>query len=243
MIPHTLRHAVCLVAVGVTLAFSGLNAGDPPQADAKPASKIKPEAATPVAAAETAIPACLDSLKLTAMQQTQAREIVQKFDVTIDATWRQFGAKYLETVRSEVAMLAAIEDSLTEKQRTQVRAERRKVAHAEKALEGTPSKPNKATEEPVDSADQVIAGVGITLTDEQEAAADRIHEKYVSHLRSLNRDVQGLHNRLISLEADRLVELEKMLTKEQLAELREHRQTMTAGARLTTVRKTGAKVE
>jgi len=107
------------------------------------------------------------------------------------------------------------------------------VAHAEQALEGTNSKPNKATAKPADAGEQAASGVGITLTDEQEAAADKIQHKYASHLRSLNRDIQGLHNRLVSLEADKLVELEKMLTKEQLAQLREGRQSMTGAPKIS----------
>ena len=49
----------------------------------------------------------------------------------------------------------------------------------------------------------------------------------------MKRDIQGLHTKLVSLEADKLVELEKMLTKEQLAQLREGRQTATAAAKVT----------
>lgn len=48
------------------------------------------------------------------------------------------------------------------------------------------------------------------LTPEQETAAEKIQQNYSSHLRSLNRDVEGLHNRLVSLEADKLVELGKI---------------------------------
>ncbi|MCY2966483.1 MAG: hypothetical protein NT069_23110 [Planctomycetota bacterium] len=234
MIRLSLRHAACVVAVGATLVYSQSFAKGPLQADAKPANKTKPIAAQG-AGAEAAIPACLENLKLSATQQTQAREIVHKFDASIDATWKTFGEKYMETVRTEVVLLATIEDTLTDKQRAQVREERRRVAHAEKLMEGTSTKPNKATAEPADAADQVVAAVGITLTDEQESAADKIHEKYVGHLRSLNRDIQGLHNRLISLEADRMVELEKMLTKEQLAELRHDRQAMTNHEKLTSI--------
>ncbi|MBI3860413.1 MAG: hypothetical protein HY290_00805, partial [Planctomycetia bacterium] len=179
----------------------------------------------------------LEKLKLTQPQQAQAKEIVRKFDTSLDTVWKQFGEKYLETVRTEVALLAAIEDNLTEPQRAQVREQRRKVAHAEKALEGTNTKPNRAATKPVDASEQVLAGVGISLTDEQEAAADKIHHQYMSHLRSLNRDIQGLHTRLVSLEADKLVELEKLLTKEQLAQLREGRLNMTPGSKLTSTTK------
>jgi hypothetical protein len=81
--------------------------------------------------------------------------------------------------------------------------------------------------------EQAVEGAIISLTPEQEAAADQIQEKYVGRLRSLNRDIQGIHTRLVSLEADKIVELEKLLTPEQLAQLREARQMM----KLTTANK------
>lgn len=229
----SLKRAACLVAVGGALALTPAFAAEPAPTD----SKIKPANAT-APAADAAIPACLERLKLTQPQQAQAKEIVRKYDATLDAVWKQFGEKYMATVRTEVALLAAIEDNLTEQQRTQVRDQRRRVAHAEKALEGTNAKRNQATDKPADAAEQVIAGVGISLTDEQEAAADKVHQKYMGHLRSLNRDIEGLHTRLVSLEADKLVELEKILTKEQLAQLREGRQSVTGAPKVTTADKT-----
>ncbi len=185
-------------------------------------------------APEAAIPACLENLKLTAPQQTQAKEVVRTYDAKIEAVWKQFGDRYMETVQTEVALLAAIEDNLTDAQRTHVRDLRRKAAHAELALEGTKSRANKATAKPADPVSAELNGAEIKLTPEQEAAADKIHQKYVGHLRSLNRDIQGLHTRLVSLEADKLVELEKMLTKEQLAQLREGRQNVTGSPKITT---------
>ena len=235
-----LRRITYLAALVGGLALTQGFANEP--SEARPGSKIKPATAT-FTAAETAIPACLEKLKLTQPQQAQAKEIVRKYDASLDAVWKQFGEKYLETVRTEVALLAAIEDNLTEAQRTHVRDQRRKVAHAEKALEGTNSKPNQATAKPADPADQVIAGIGITLTDEQEDAADAIHHKYTGRLRSLNRDIQGLHTRLVSLEADKLVELEKILTKEQLSQLRESRLHVKAGAKVTSAEKSSSKTE
>jgi len=232
----------CLTALLGGLALTQGFARDPAEPEARPSSKIKPASAA-APAAEAVIPACLENLKLTQPQQTQAKEIVRQYDAKLDAVWKQFGEKYLETVRTEVALLAAIEDNLTEPQRTHVRDQRRKVAHAEQALEGTNSKPNKATAKPDDAAEQVIAGTGISLTDEQEATADTIHQKYVGHLRSLNRDIQGLHTRLVSLEADKLVELEKMLTKEQLAQLREDRQSVSGAPKITTSNKKATATE
>jgi hypothetical protein len=224
----TLKRAICVLALaGVTFTYA--SAKEPGDGN-EPGSKIKRTGA-PASAAEAAIPACLEKLKLSQPQQTEVKEIVRKYDVSLDAVWKQFGEKYMETVRTEVALLAAIEDNLTEPQRMQVHAQRRKVAHAEKALEGTISKPNQATAKPADAAEQATAG--ISLTSEQEAAADQIHQKYVGQLRSLNRDIQGLHTRLVSLEADKLVEIEKTLTKEQLAQLREGRLNVPAGAKVT----------
>lgn len=239
-IRRAIQHVACLAVVGGTMALTPVFAKDPPKSAAPPTSKLS-TVATPVAEAG-ALPHCLEKLKLTPLQQTQARDIIQKYDAKLDTVWKQFGDKYMETLRTEVALLSAVEDNLTEPQRTNVRGERRRVANAEKAMEGTQTKPNLATDNPADSAEQVIAGKGITLTSEQEAVADKIHENYVGHLRSLNRDIQGMHNRLVSLEADKFVELEKLLTKGQLAELRESRQTMAA-QKLTATDKPATKPE
>lgn len=235
-IRRSMQRLACLTAVGGAVAFAPAFAKDPPKAESRPINKLAP--AAPASADAHALPHCLDKLHLSPQQQTQAHEIIQKYDAKLDAVWKQFGEKYMETVRTEVALLSAVEDNLTEQQRTSVREERRRVANAEKAMEGTQTKANRATDKPADSAEQVIAGKGITLTPEQEAVADKIQESYVGHLRSLNRDIQGIHNRLISIEADKFVELEKLLTKEQLAELREDRKTLAAAHKLTATDKT-----
>jgi len=237
-----LRRIACLTALVGGLSLTQGFAKEPAEPEARPGSKIKPASAA-APAAEAALPACLEKLTLTQPQQTQAREIVHKYDAKLDTVWKQFGEKYLETVRTEVELLAAIEDNLTEPQRTQVRDQRRKVAHAEIALEGTNSKPNKATARPADAAEQATAGVGVSLTSDQEATADMIHQKYVGRLRSLNRDIQGLHTRLVSLEADKLVELEKILTKEQLAQLREGRQSVSGAPKISAADKAATKSE
>jgi hypothetical protein len=229
------------VAVGGAIALTQTFAEDPIKSDAK-TNKLKPASAT-ATSGEVVMPACLEKLSLTQPQQAQAKEIIRKYDASLDTVWKQFGEKYMETVRTEVALLAAIEDNLTEPQRTKVREQRRHVAHAEKALQGTKSKPNQAKDEPADAAEQASEGVGISLTDDQETAADAVNQKYASHLRSLNRDVQGLHTRLVSLEADKLVELEKMLTKEQIAQLREGRQSMSSGAKVTAAGKKSTTTE
>jgi hypothetical protein len=97
-------------------------------------------------------------------------------------------------------------------------------------------KPNQATAKPASAVEDEIAIAGISLTPEQEAAADKLQQKYLSHLRSLNRDIQGLHTRLVSLEADKLVELENVLTKEQLSQLHEVRQNAPVASKVATSR-------
>lgn len=221
------RRAGTLVAAGAVCVSSQVFA----QEDTKPERRQDTEIKTAHAAiaGENAIPECMEKLKLSEEQQTKAKEIIGSYDQKLDAVWKQFNVKYMATIRTECLLLAAIEDGLTETQRTAVHAQRRQLAHAEKALEGTNAKTNQSTEKPADAVEQVVEGAGITLTPEQETAAEKIQQNYASHLRSLNRDIEGLHNRLVSLEADKLVELEKVLTKAQLAQLRDGRQ-MTTGA-------------
>lgn len=177
------------------------------------------------------LPECLKNLKLSAEQQDQIQEIAHKYDESLSAVWQQFGQRYMQTICMETTLLAAIEDNLTEQQRQQVRDLRRKTAKLEKAMAATNIRPNQAevtkddeTTRPTNAAEEGLVAIEVSLTDEQEAVADKIQEKYHAQLRSLNRDIQGLHTRLVSLEADKLVEIEKVLTKVQLTQLRTRRQ-------------------
>jgi len=157
-------------------------------------------------ARETSLPPWAEKLNLSAEQQEKARSIVGNYDAQVAAVWKQFTDCYQQTVKIEAVLLTAIEDNLTETQRKQARDVRRRSAQA-----NNPS--GTATET-----------VPITLTAEQEAVADKINAKYLSRLRLLNRDITTLHNRLVSLEADKIVEIEKILTKPQLQKLSEIRQ-------------------
>ncbi len=134
----------------------------------------------------------------------------------------------MDSIRTEVLLLSAIEDNLTEAQRGQVREQRRKSARHQKAVEGTPVDQDRAESEAASAVEQGMAIVGVSLTPQQELAADKLQETYLSHLRSLNRDIQGLHIQLVSLEADKLVEIEHVLTEDQLLQLREIRKTAPA---------------
>ena len=230
----TFKRAACLLALaGVGFTFASAKE---PADDNQPNARNKRSATAPIAA-DAAIPACLEKLKLSPPQQTEVKAIMLKYDGSIHAVWTQFSEKYMTQVETEVALLAAIEDHLTEAQRSTVRDERRRVAHDEKATQSTKTRPNQSTAKPADAAEGAAAPAGITLTSEQEATAESIHEKYVGRLRSLNRDIQGLHTRLVSLEADKLVEIEKTLTKEQLVQLREGRQSVPVVAKISSTEK------
>ncbi|HUG93415.1 MAG TPA: hypothetical protein VML55_21430, partial [Planctomycetaceae bacterium] len=111
-----------------------------------------------------------------------------------------------------------------------------KTAARQTELAGTNARPSTETSPPASAVEEELAIVGVALTAEQEAAADTLQEKYLSQLRSLNRDIQGLHMQLVSLEADKLVEIENVLTKEQLVQLREIRQNAPAALTATTSR-------
>ncbi len=194
---------------------------------------------------QVAIPECLQKLNLTSQQQEQVKEIVHNYDGSLGMTWKQYSNVYMKTIGLETALMFAIEDNLTESQRDQVRHQRRTMAQHEKAhavsntkaiqapvkenvesrkANPTDDKSNDATAKPAQAVEEGLANAGITFTDEQEAAADKVQNKYRSQMRSLNRDIGRLHTRLVSLEADKLAEIEKVLTKEQLAQLRTHRQ-------------------
>lgn len=223
------------MAVACILSLAPARAQDRPDTNAKPSLKA--------ASDSVAIPACLEKLTLSQQQQDQIKELVRDYDADLASVWKQFGDRYLETVRTEALLLAAIEDNLTEAQRKQVRDQRRKTALRQKALAGTDVKPNEATTKPASAIEEEIKIVGVSLTAEQEAAADKLQEKYLSHLRSLNRDIQGLHTRLVSLEADKLVEIEKVLTKDQLVQLHEIRQNAPVAPRLSNARTVPAKTK
>lgn len=219
------------LAIAGAIALAPVFAKDPVKIEVRSANKGV--AVHAQAQGESAVlPECLEKLKLSAEQETEIKGIIQHFDGALGKVWTQFGDRYMHMIRLESSMLAAIEDNLSEPQREQVRERRRKTAHQEKVNASTPDKVNQATTKPANAVEDAADGVGVSLTAEQEAAADKLQEKYHPQLHSLHRDIQGLHARLLSLEADKLVEIEKVLTKEQITQLRAHRQDAPAGRKL-----------
>ena len=267
----TFRRVSSLLAVASVLAVAPAFAKDPAATEVKPTNKgpaIRAQA-QPVqtgtenrpnnrgpatqsqAHSETsAIPECLEKLNLTPQQQDQIKEIVHNYDGSIGVVWKQFSDRYMQAICLESSLLAAIEDNLTDAQRQQVRDQRHKTAQHEKLIAATSTKvnqakvaPNEETTKPASAAKEELAAVGVSLTDEQESAADKVQEKYRPQLRSMNRDIQGLHTQLVSLEADKLVEIEKVLTKDQLAQLRTHRQNAPAAPKVAISRTEPTKSE
>lgn len=220
---HLIRTSGSLLVIGGVLAVSAVLAQQVVR-DGKPTLKDPSTPPPQVTSEEIALPSCLNASQLTPEQQEKIREIVRDYDADVAAVWKQFSEDYMTAIRTEALLLCAIEDNLTDAQRQQVRAQRRKVAQHEESLAGTKEAPHQATDKPESAVEEELAIVGVSLTPEQELAADKIHGQYVSHLRALNRDIEGLHTRLVSLEADKLVQIEKVLTKEQLQQLRETRQ-------------------
>jgi hypothetical protein len=223
-----------LLAVGGALGLAAAEKEPAATRGNKLTSKA-PAAHTASQPESAAIPESLMKLKLSPEQQDQIKEIIQNYDQSLGMVWNQFGQRYMQAITMESTLLAAIEDNLTEDQRQQVRDQRHKTAQHEQAMAATNTKLNQAevakneeTNKPANAAEEGLEAISVSLTDEQEAAADKVQEKYRAQLRSLNRDIQGLHIRLVSLEADKLVEIEKVLTKEQLSQLRKNRQNAPA---------------
>ena len=185
----------------------------------------KPAALALVQHMPAEIPECLEKLKLSGKQSEQIKGIIANYGESMNMVSRQFGSRYMQTIELESQLLAAIEDNLTEPQREKVRSHRLKTAKYEKAVQATNTAPNQAKDQPVNALDEAHEGGGVTLTSEQEEAADNVEAKYRSQLRSMNRDIEGMHARMLSLSASKMVAIEKVLTKEQLSELRTHRKS------------------
>lgn len=219
-----------LLAVAGIMALAPVYAKEPAVADSKPAS-LGANAGT-----EAVIPECVAKLELTAEQQKQIKAVVSETDEELAKVWSKFSERYVQMIRAESAMLAAIEDNLTEPQLVIVRMHRQMTAHRGRKMTAKAAK--SATEVEKDLEDH-----GVTLTAAQSEASDKIQEKYHTNLHQLHHEIQGLHAQLLALESDQLVQIEKVLTKEQLAEMRKHREKGPTAVKLATGAAEPAKAE
>lgn len=220
-----------LVVVAGLCAMAPVFAKDPAASEIK--TNSKGTAVRGQAAAEpAAIPEYLTKLTLSAEQQADIKEIIHTSDAALGKVWKQFSDRYIQMIGLESSMLASIEDNLTEAQRQKVRDHRQKTAQHEKVIASTPGKLNQAPDKAATPVEEELGEVGVTMTAEQGAMADKIQEKFHDQLHSMHRDIQGFHARLLCLEADKLVRMEKVLTKEQLTELRKSRENAPVAQKL-----------
>lgn len=204
------------------------------------------------AADDVPLPECLRDLTLTPAQQVKIKAVVGKANEEMAATWQQFSQSFMASVQTEAMLASAIEDHLTDSQRNQVRDLRRRSMQQhrvifERSLNGQrpagaadssqdsqipngsrqPNQP-QANQDPVRQDKEVVQEdltvFGVALTNEQIAAADKMQERYMSDLRTQNREIAALHLQLVCLEAQKIEEIELLLTPDQLQQLRESRQ-------------------
>jgi len=253
-----------LLALAGVLTFAPLFADDPAETKSRKSDKTqradqndKGDRAEK-GQHEHPLPACLEKLSLNEEQQAKIREIVNKYEGETESVWHQFKHAYRDTIRTEVLLITAIEDNLTEDQQKQVRNARRTRAHEAQASgkirgssrtvsdtasrtearikkeTGTATEGENRQKGEKDPAGAIEATelANITLTQEQEEIAEELHDKYVSRLRSQSRHIDALHARLVALEADELAEIETVLNKEQLEQLREGRKEAPARAKV-----------
>jgi len=183
---------------------------------ARPAGGQQPAGGETKLNLSAVLPDWLDKLELSPQQKTQIQTIAREHDKQFAAVWGQFGGRYQETLRTEAVVLATIEDHLTDAQRQQAREQRQKILQ-----------PVATNATPVAEAEAVL---GVALTPEQEALGRKVQEKFQARLSALGRDVHQLHNRLLSIEMNKIVEIEKVLTKEQRELLGKQRQAAVAAA-------------
>lgn len=220
-----IRNCGSLLAVAGVMAISSALAQDV-------ATESRPPVKTSTSAppAEAQLPSCLQELKLTSDQQSQIQTILRGHEADIALVWKQFSDRYMDAIRTEAMLQCAIEDHLTDAQRTQVQNQRRRVAQRQTPLSGTPAVVNPAKSGPQKADEEHPGLTGVALTPQQESATDKLEETYRPSIRSHNRDIADLHTRLLSLEADKFVEIEMVLTPDQMKQLREIRQSAPLAA-------------
>jgi len=167
----------------------------------------------------------LANLKLTADQQDKIKKICKDSESEREATWKAFGIRYREAVAIEASMLAAIEDKLSDAQRKNLREHRQRHHHRGNQAQRDGGNKGAVVEE--------ITIIGVTLSPEQEDAAETLRDRYSDRLQDLNGMIEDLHARLVGLETERLLEIEGVLTKDQREQLRKEHQKVTKAAKLT----------
>jgi hypothetical protein len=226
------------VLIGGAIALTSALARDPQPAPRKDAREPATTGKAGARLDKATLPAALENLQLSDDQQKQVRQLMDKYNGEIDSVWKEFTRQYLDTIALEAKLLAAVEDSLDDSQRTHIRKQRARTAHgsatndrkedADKRQGRREVRSDQRDPEPGAAVEEVLI-VGVSLTPEQERAADAVYASYSDRLRNGKREIHQLHNRILSLESEKLADIEQLLTKEQSTQLRQDRQA-AAGA-------------
>jgi len=167
------------------------------------------------------LPPVLEKLELSSQQRKEIEAIISKHDAAFATAWQEFSMCYQRTLKAEAFLLAAIEDGFTDAQRKQAEDQRRKQTLLSLSREApSPSaanEPGKAAAAPSNET----SSSGVALTPEQVAATGKLQEKYHIHLGPMARDIHACHSRLLAIEMEKFLDIEKVLTKEQLKMLTE----------------------
>ena len=210
---------------------------------------------------DSEMPRFLRNLTLTQEQKDKIKNVCNECSEQRETAWREFGEKYRETIGLEAAMLAAIEENLTDVQRKHIRDQRERMANRreqrearqaarderknrdDKGSDRNNAKDNsdRKDSDRKDSSDkkdsdknivvEEITVVGVTLSPEQESVAEDVRGNYFDHLHKLNGELQSLHSRLVAMETDRLLKIEEILTKEQKESLRKEHHKIAQAAK------------
>lgn len=194
--------------------------------------------------ADADIPRFLSNLNLTQEQKDKIKDICKECSEQRESTWREFGEKYRETIGLEAAMLAAVEDNLTDAQRKHIYEQRERMANRRHNREVRQASRENARDERKnrDAKDgdktndkkvviEEITVVGVTLSPEQETAAEGVRGNYFDQLHKLNGELQSLHSQLVAMETARLLKIEDVLTKEQKETLRKEHHKIAQAAK------------
>ena len=261
---HAIASSTKITRDGKTVKLDDLKKGDSIQVTTAEGGKVTEVAAKAGSGSRTGpgsssgsdkekIPNALEKLNLSSQQKDKIEGIMRDYDSKLQSAWEEFSDRYQDAIGLEASMLAAMEDSLNDRQKERVHEHRGKAAKGEandndrnsSANDPTQNKnatapktaantnPNNANPKNANQgntnqnnqragnpAEEEIIVIGITLSPEQQEAADKLHRQYFDRLRSIGQDLGRLHARLVALETEKIVNIEKVLTKDQLAQLR-----------------------
>lgn len=191
---------------------------------------------------EGKLPEEFEKLNLSSQQKDKIEGILRDYDSQLESAWDEFGERYQQAIGLEASMLAAMEEHLTDGQRKRVHEHRHKAAQGgdengqqagtanqdqnEKSANPAAANANSNQQgtQQGNPAEEEVVVIGISLTPQQRQAADKIHRSYFDQLQGIGQELGRLHARLVALETEKIVKVEDVLSKDQLAQLRKQGQ-------------------